>query len=311
MRRVARPLLTALAVSGLVAFTSPKTGCGTYTKTQYPIVLAHGAAGFDSLFGILDYWFGIPEDLAAGGAKVYVTEVSQFNTPEVRGEQLIAQLEQIRAITGKAKVNLIGHSQGGLDVRYVAAVRPDLVASVTTIGAPHQGTQVADYLDANFLNGGFTQDVIANFANTLGTVIGLLSGSSNPQDAIAGIRSLTSAQVAEFNASYPQGLPATPCAAGNALVNGIRYYSWTGTGVLTNSADLFDGALGVASLFASEANDGLVGRCSAHLGQVIRDDYLYNHLDEVNQITALVSPFEANPLVVFRNHANRLKNAGL
>ena len=45
--------------------------------------------------------------------------------------------------------------------------------------------------------------------------------------------------------------------------------------------------------------------------QVIRDDYLYNHLDEVNQITALVSPFEANPLVVFRNHANRLKNAGL
>ncbi|TMA53315.1 MAG: triacylglycerol lipase [Deltaproteobacteria bacterium] len=275
------------------------------------MVLAHGAAGFDSLFGILDYWFGIPEDLAAGGAKVYVTEVSQFNTPEVRGEQLIAQLEQIRAITGKAKVNLIGHSQGGLDVRYVAAVRPDLVASVTTIGAPHQGTQVADYLDANFLNGGFTQDVIANFANTLGTVIGLLSGSSNPQDAIAGIRSLTSAQVAEFNASYPQGLPATPCAAGNALVNGIRYYSWTGTGVLTNSADLFDGALGVASLFASEANDGLVGRCSAHLGQVIRDDYLYNHLDEVNQITALVSPFEANPLVVFRNHANRLKNAGL
>jgi len=34
MRRVARPLLTALAVSGLVAFTSPKTGCGTYTKTS-------------------------------------------------------------------------------------------------------------------------------------------------------------------------------------------------------------------------------------------------------------------------------------
>ena len=306
MRRIVRPLVTALAVTGFVAFTSPKTGCGTYTKTQYPIVLAHGAAGFDSLFDILDYWFGIPEDLAAGGAKVFVTEVSQFNTPEVRGEQLIAQLEEIRAITGKAKVNLIGHSQGGFDVRYVAAVRPDLVASVTTIGTPHRGDEVA-----NFLNGGFTQDVIGNFANTLGTVIGLLSGSSNPQDAIAGIRSLTSAGVAAFNASYPQGLPATACGAGNAVVNGIRYYSWTGTGVLTNSGDLFDGALGVASLFTSEANDGLVGRCSAHLGQVIRDDYFFNHLDEVNQITALVSAFETNPLVVFRTHANRLKNAGL
>src|SRR5207245_2672095 len=256
MRPVARPLLTALAVSGLVAFTSPKTGCGTYTKTQYPIVLAHGAAGFDSLFGILDYWFGIPEDLAAGGAKVFVTEVSQFNTPEVRGEQLIAQLEQIRAITGKPKVNLIGHSQGGFDVRYVAAVRPDLVASVTTIGTPHRGAQIADYLDANFLNGGFTKGLIANFANTLGTIISLLSGSSNPQDAIAGIRSLTSAGAAAFNASYPQGLPATPCGAGDAVVNGVRYYSWTGTGVLTNSGDLFDGALGVASLFTGEASDG-------------------------------------------------------
>src|SRR5207249_8418925 len=241
----------------------------------------------------------------------FVTEVSQFNTPEVRGEQLIAQLEQIRAITGKPKVNLIGHSQGGFDVRYVAAVRPDLVASVTTIGTPHRGTQIADYLDANFLNGGFTQDVIANFANTLGTVIGLLSGSSNPQDAIAGIRSLTSAGAAVFNASYPQGMTATPCGVGAAVVNGIRYYSWTGTGVLTNSADVFDDALGVASLFTSEANDGFVGHCSAHLGQVLRDDYFYNHLHEVNQVTALVSPFEASPLVVFRTHANRLKNAGL
>src|SRR3989442_14284013 len=137
MRRVARSFLTALAVSGLVAFTSPKTGCGTYTKTQDPIVLAHGAAGFDSLFGILDYWFGIPEDLAAGGAKVFVTEVSQFNTPEVRGEQLIAQLEQIRAITGKAKVNLISHSHGGVAVRYVTAALPDPVSSGTTIRTSH------------------------------------------------------------------------------------------------------------------------------------------------------------------------------
>jgi triacylglycerol lipase len=296
---------------GLVAFTSPKTGCGTYTKTKYPIVLAHGAAGFDSLLGVLDYWFGIPENLAADGATVYVTEVSQLNSAEVRGEQLIAQLEQIRAITGKPMVNLIGHSQGGLDVRYVAAVRPDLVASVTTIGTPHQGAEIADTLVADFVNGGFTQDVIATLGNAFGTVIGLLSGHSDPQDAIAGIQSLTTAGVAAFNASYPQGLPTTGCGAGPSTANGIRYYSWTGTGVLTNGADPFDGALGVASLFTHETNDGLVGRCSAHLGQVLRDDYFMNHLDEVNQITGLVSLLEANPISVFRAHANRLKTAGL
>src|SRR2546426_2669558 len=135
MLRIVRPLLTALAVSGIVAFTSPKTGCGTYTKTQYPIVLAHGAAGFDSLFGILDYWFGIPEDLAAGGAKVFVTEVSQFNTPEVRGERADpgdlreAEGESHRSQSGRARRPLRGRGAarpGGVgdDDRSTAPRRP-------------------------------------------------------------------------------------------------------------------------------------------------------------------------------------------
>ena len=58
-------------------------------------------------------------------------------------------------------------------------------------------------------------------------------------------------------------------------------------------------------------NDGLVGRCSSHFGQVIRDNYYMDHLDEINQLLGLVSLFETNPKAVFRQHANRLKNAGL
>jgi triacylglycerol lipase len=161
------------------------------------------------------------------------------------------------------------------------------------------------------VNGGFTQDVVAYLGNAFGTLLGLLSGSSYPQDAIATIDDLTTAGVADFNARYPAGVPTTACGNGDAVVNGIRYYSWTGTGVLTNSLDPFDDALGVASLLISEPNDGLVGRCSAHLGTVIRDDYFQNHLDEVNQVTGLVSPLEVNPVAIFRAHANRLKNAGL
>ena len=81
--------------------------------------------------------------------------------------------------------------------------------------------------------------------------------------------------------------------------------------MFTNGADWSDNALGIASLLSSEPNDGLVPQCSAHFGQVIRDDYFYNHLDEVNQLAGLVSFFEANPIEVFRIHANRLKQAGL
>ena len=283
----------------------------SYTKTKYPIVLAHGAAGFDELFGVYQYWYGIPNALQDGGASVFVTEVSQLNSTEVRGEQLIDQIEQIVAITGKAKVNLIGHSHGGLDVRYVAAVRPDLVASVTSVGSPHKGAELADFLADNVEGGTFTQAVVAFFANSLGTVLGLLSGSSNPQDAIAALASLSSEGATTFNAQYPQGVPTSSCGSGASTVNGIRYYSWSGTGVLTNFLDISDAAMGLTSLFYSEYNDGLVGRCSSHLGSVIRDNYFHNHLDEVNQILGLVSIFESNPTSVFRSHANRLKNAGL
>ncbi len=284
-----------------------------FTETLHPIVLAHGAGGFDELFGVVEYWNGITSALEADGATVYVTTVSQFNATELRGGQLISQLDDIRAITGDPtlKFNLIGHSHGGLDIRYVAATRPDLVASVTSVATPHQGAELADFFRDAIQAGTFLDDLLTFFGNLAGQVLGMLAGTSDPQDAQAMIDSLTSDGLAVFNASYPQGLPPTPCAEGPAVVNGIRYYSWTGTGILTNALDLSDPPLALTTLFYSEANDGLVGRCSSHLGDVIRDDYFQNHLDEVNLLFGLVSLFDTDPVEVFRQHANRLKNAGL
>ena len=66
-------------------------GSSGYTKTKYPIVLTHGMLGFDSLLGV-DYWYGIPSALRKDGATVYVTEVSQLDTSEARGEQLLEQV---------------------------------------------------------------------------------------------------------------------------------------------------------------------------------------------------------------------------
>jgi triacylglycerol lipase len=316
MFRAARIVGIGILALGILAGTAGRASAFcifncTYTKTKYPIVLEHGLAGFDELFGVYEYWFGIVDALEDGGATVFTTTVSQFNSTEARGEQLIDQVEVITAITGKPKVNLIGHSHGGLDVRYVAAVRPDLVASVSSVATPHKGAALADFLRANVQNGSFTESVVAYFASSLGTVIGLLTGHTNPQDAAAALDSLTSAGTATFNAHYPQGVPATACGQGAATVNGIRYYSWSGTGILTNALDVSDGALALTSIFYPEANDGLVGKCSSHLGTVIRDNYFQNHLDEVNQVIGLVSIFESNPTTLFRTHANRLKTAGL
>lgn len=300
---------------GICLFTPGDTNAGLlvddYTETKYPIVLCHGMSGFDDLFGIYQYFHGIPFALERSGAQVYVTEVPQFNSTEVRGEVLLGQIEEILAVSGAQKVNLIGHSHGGLDVRYVAAVAPELVASVTTIGSPHAGAELADFLAANLVAGGFAEAVLGLFANGLGDVLALLSGTSHPQDSIAALHALTSEGAAAFNASYPAGVPDDWCGEGDALVDGVRYWSWSGDRPLTNLLDVSDALFGLTRLVYDDGNDGLVGACSAHLGEVIRDDYRLNHLDEVNQAFGLVHLFGPDPKSLFRIHANRLKHEGL
>jgi triacylglycerol lipase len=74
----------------------------SYAKTKYPILLAHGMAGFSAV-GPLQYWNGITEDLVGNGANVFVAQQASFNSSEVRGEQLLLQTKQVLAITGAQK----------------------------------------------------------------------------------------------------------------------------------------------------------------------------------------------------------------
>ncbi len=281
-----------------------------YTETKYPIVLAHGLLGFDEILGI-EYWYKIPAELRKDGAEVYVTQVANTNYTEVRGEQLIAQVENIIAVSGASKVNLIGHSHGGPTIRYVASVRPDLVASVTTVAGVNKGSKTADFV-RKIPEGSAAEALLASMFQALSTVIDFVSGGGYEQDALGAMASLTTAGALAFNADHPQGIPESACGEGAYRVNGVRYYSWSGGGVLTNVLDPSDALLGITSVpFGFTDNDGLVGTCDSHLGQVIRDDYRMNHLDEVNLLFGLHHLFETDPITTYRNHANRLKNAGL
>ncbi|MET3119631.1 triacylglycerol lipase [Undibacterium sp. GrIS 1.8] len=283
-----------------------------YTETKYPIVLAHGLFGFDNI-GPVEYWYGIPSALRSDGAKVYATQVSAANSTEVRGEQLLTQVKQIIAVTGTGKVNLIGHSHGGPTARYVASVRPDLVASVTTVGGVNRGSKVADLLLGIAPDGSLSNAVVVSITNGLANIINFLSGGKGlTQDSLAAAKSLSTAGSLKFNASHPEGVPTSACGEGAYQVNGVSYFSWSGAKAYTNVLDPIDPALALTSLaFAGAKNDGLVASCSAHLGKVIRDDYAMNHLDEVNQTVGLVNIFETNPVTLYRQHANRLKNLGL
>lgn len=285
----------------------------TYAKTKYPIVLTHGAGGFSAIGGSLDYWYGIPQDLTANGANVFVVQQASLDSSEVRGEQLLNQVEQIRAITGAQKVNLIGHSHGVPSIRYVAALVPNEVASVTGIAGTNLGSPVADML-AKIPEIPVVGDLLfTGISSTLNAFFGLVdttSGKYYSNDSKAALYSMTTEGAAAFNVKFPQAIPKTPCGAAPSNVNGVRYYSWTGNGVKTNALDPVDYVFAGTSQLIPGPNDGLVGRCSSYLGQVIGDNYNQNHFDEVNQTFGLVGLFQ-NPKSLFRVQVNRLKLAGL
>lgn len=282
-----------------------------YTRTRYPLVLAPGVLGFDKVLGI-EYWYGIPASLRSDGARVFVTSASAFNSSEARGEQTLRQVQDVLAITGAAKVNLLGHSHGGFSVRYVARLMPSRVASLTLVGSPVKGTPVADLIGeftANPAVGG----VVGKVGNAFSSLLTMLAGNSYQEDVLGAMGSLSTKGAATFNAAHPAGVPATTCGEGAYSVNGVRMYSWSGTSPTTNILDVTDVLFGATSLafLGREANDGLVGRCSSHFGQVLRDNYPWNHGDEINHLFGLRGLFTTDPRSVYRQHANRLKQAGL
>ncbi len=275
----------------------------TYAETDNPIVLVHGLAGFDDIFGLVEYFNGIPDALSDEGAEVFVPQVSAANSTEVRGEQLLSQIQDFLATTDADQVNIIGHSHGGPTARYVAGVAPHLVASVSSVGGVNWGTPVADFASKGQL--GSVGDIFFDILDST-------AGGGLPQDTDAALYALSTDGSVAFNQNFPDGLPSNYCGNdGAAQANGVRYYSWGGDGVFTNLADPSDYFLSLTSKFIDEANDGLVPSCSMKLGEVISVNYDHNHLDQVNQVLGLTGSNAVDPVDLYIQHANRLKNAGL
>ncbi len=126
------------------------------TGTRYPIVLAHGFMGWGYLQGFSNF-YEVFEHLEANGFEVYEPWVSSINTIEERARELG---EKIDAKYPGQRVNIIAHSQGGLDSRYLITTLGwgDRVASLTTISTPHRGTHLADV--ALGVIPGFANDII-------------------------------------------------------------------------------------------------------------------------------------------------------
>lgn len=114
-------------------------------RLRHPVVLVHGVFGFDeiSVAGRKHRYF---RNIAAGlgelGTQIHHPRVPATAAIAVRAARLA---EVVRSLPGE-RINVIAHSMGGLDARY-AISRLGLegrVASLVTVGTPHQGTPIAD-----------------------------------------------------------------------------------------------------------------------------------------------------------------------
>lgn len=95
----------------------------------------------------MHYWHGIKEALTAQGATVITPTVPPSSSIADRAAALHAALAA--ETPAPEAVNIIAHSMGGLDTRYMLAnlePLPVRVASLVTVATPHRGSAFADYL---------------------------------------------------------------------------------------------------------------------------------------------------------------------
>lgn len=245
--------------------------------TRYPIVLMHGMGGTDSFLSVLDYFFGIKDDLAAEGYRVETPAVDALADVETRAAQWKEALDALEAAGAGRRFNLIAHSQGGLDARYLLGGLGDgRAVTLTTVGSPHHGSPIADLAAGVLELDGVDEAAIDAAVAVLAGLVGL-----DGDDLSGQIADLTTTSMADFNATVPDN-PA------------VAYYSWSGRSCGWLDLDCLDetGGETVDLLLAASYtiialvegdNDGMVPTESAiwgeHLGTLSAD-----HLDEIGQL---------------------------
>jgi triacylglycerol esterase/lipase EstA (alpha/beta hydrolase family) len=258
---------------------SCESGCDQ-EYTRYPIVLMHGSGGTDAYVGLIDYFYGVKDALQARGYAVFSPAVEPFADWETRGAEWQAELQTLLDAGAGRKLNLLGHSQGGTDARYLASpaglAMASSIASITTVASPHGGTPVADAVNGLMDSTDLEDALVDAAADALGALLGM-----GEQEAAEAVASFTTESMAAFNEAFPDD-PAIP------------YFSWAGHSCRSLDADCraawndevvdpyFLPTFLLISAVAGD-NDGMVpvesSRWGEFLGQLPAD-----HADEIGQI---------------------------
>jgi triacylglycerol lipase len=291
------------AASALGAESVPFT-TSRIQAARYPIILHHG---FNASSTNSWSFYRVKEALERDGHTAVVTEVEPFAGVPTRARRLAGLVDAAIADACAArsmstatcattmKVNLIAHSMGGLDARYLAATLgyAPKIASITTISTPHRGSGVADVGLGILPDQGRFADVVNHLAGCFGRTFTREELTTNT-DVHAALESLSTANAPAFSAANPDQ-------------PGVSYQSWAGVSraiggprtaagraeVLAACDGLYRGDPGRADFMAASLvagsfavgdgpQDGMVTVPSAKWG-TFRGCFPADHLDEVGQ----------------------------
>lgn len=259
----------------VLLFAIPMVSMAATTKcaTKYPVVLSHGmGAQAEILGGLIDYWGSIPSRLKENGAGVYITSVNAMDSTENKAAQWKEQVLQILAVSGKDKINLIGHSHGTIYSRYAITNlgMSSKVASHTSIAGPHRGSVIADMI----------MGILPNWLEDLGGpvvdwIFTLIMGDKNGDSVANGYALVRSNMINVFNPNTPN-------------VPGVYYQSYAYKVTNALGGGLMLATWGLMKPYEGD-NDGLVSVSSAKWGNFrgVIDGGSWSWLGGINHLGAV------------------------
>ncbi|OZM71415.1 lipase [Amycolatopsis antarctica] len=172
-RRLAAAFTAALGMftAGLLVPAAASAAPAKDAAAKDPVVIVAGT------FGPAVFYEPLAARARAEGYSVSIFQLTNLGTGDIAdtAKDLAAFVDGVRRDTGAAKVDLVGHSQGGLVARqYVKSEGGEsTVDSLVSLGAPQYGTAVANI--AEFFGGGDCLKIVAcqqmavdsNFVNSL------------------------------------------------------------------------------------------------------------------------------------------------
>jgi triacylglycerol lipase len=199
-------LLCALAGALAVIPAVPATAA-----TPDPVVIVNGT------FGPAFFYEPLATRLRGDGYRVFIFELTNLGTGDIAAtaRDLRAFVDGVRAQTGAAKVDLIGHSQGGLVAgQYVKFEGgSSTVDSLVSLGAPHYGTAIANIIA--FLGAGNCLGIVACQQMAVGSTF--LTNLNAGDDTIGSVR-YTNLYTAYDELVRPVGNAALRDGATNVLI---------------------------------------------------------------------------------------------